>query len=231
MDQDVKGMIATNRKEARDNNERYYFTGKWCKNNHIDVRLTSNGSCIQCKEEERKLFRKNNIEKTREYCNQYRLRNPEYFKNRDSLKIKNESYTAKQKRIERSREYYKNNKERMDKTNKLYRKNEKINNPDAEKIRTKTYRKNHPERIANLDRFRRAVKHDVKAERIIRLKVFERDGWICQICGKDVDKYAKVPNKRTPTIDHIISLIKGGSHTYDNVQLACYVCNCRKGNR
>jgi 5-methylcytosine-specific restriction endonuclease McrA len=29
-----------------------------------------------------------------------------------------------------------------------------------------------------------------------------------------------------PTLDHIVPLSKGGSHTYDNLQCACFRCNC-----
>lgn len=29
-----------------------------------------------------------------------------------------------------------------------------------------------------------------------------------------------------PTIDHVIPLSKGGSHTWDNVKVACGECNC-----
>jgi 5-methylcytosine-specific restriction endonuclease McrA len=34
-----------------------------------------------------------------------------------------------------------------------------------------------------------------------------------------------------PTVDHIIPLARGGSHTWDNVQLAHHLCNSLKGDR
>ena len=34
-----------------------------------------------------------------------------------------------------------------------------------------------------------------------------------------------------PTVDHTIPLAKGGSHTWENVQLACLACNSAKGDR
>lgn len=61
------------------------------------------------------------------------------------------------------------------------------------------------------------------------VKVFVRDGWRCQLCGKKTDKRRKTPSKSAPTLDHIIPVSKGGSHTYDNVQLLCFECNCSKG--
>lgn len=54
---------------------------------------------------------------------------------------------------------------------------------------------------------------------------------ICQICGQKVDK-TDIENghirKIYPTVDHIIPLSKGGSHTWDNVQLAHMGCNAGK---
>lgn len=67
-------------------------------------------------------------------------------------------------------------------------------------------------------------------------KVIERDHGICQICGLYVDKtdIDRGHIKRMyPTVDHIIPLSKGGTHTWDNVQLAHMMCNagkCDKAN-
>lgn len=61
-----------------------------------------------------------------------------------------------------------------------------------------------------------------------------RDGDICQICGLPVDD-TDISNGHArsmyPTLDHIIPLSKGGSHTWDNVQLAHMRCNAGKCNR
>jgi 5-methylcytosine-specific restriction endonuclease McrA len=63
------------------------------------------------------------------------------------------------------------------------------------------------------------------------LKVFMRDGWICQLCGK------RLKNKNrgklidlAPELDHIIPLSKGGAHSYLNTQCACRKCNGEKNN-
>ena len=65
---------------------------------------------------------------------------------------------------------------------------------------------------------------------IVHELVFERDGWICQLCADPVDPYERRRRWRA-SLDHIVPLSKGGSHTYDNVQLAHAGCNSRKGNR
>jgi hypothetical protein len=60
-------------------------------------------------------------------------------------------------------------------------------------------------------------------------EIFERDGWFCQICGEEVDRNLRYPNRMSASIDHRHPLSKGGCDTPDNVQLAHLSCNCRKG--
>ena len=47
----------------------------------------------------------------------------------------------------------------------------------------------------------------------------ERAGYRCLSCGK----------KRPLTMDHIVPVSVGGSHTIDNLQPLCKQCNCSKG--
>jgi 5-methylcytosine-specific restriction endonuclease McrA len=79
---------------------------------------------------------------------------------------------------------------------------------------------------------RKLLKRGVEYQYIRRPFVFRRDGWVCQLCGKPVDKALKgTRSPGAPTLDHIIPLSKGGSHTYGNVQLAHWTCNAAKGAR
>lgn len=78
---------------------------------------------------------------------------------------------------------------------------------------------------------RKAVIRGAEAEKIDVLFVFERDKWVCQICGQPVDPSIEYPDLRCKSIDHIVPLSKGGKHTTENVQLAHLVCNISKGNR
>ncbi len=68
-------------------------------------------------------------------------------------------------------------------------------------------------------------------ERLDPLAVFERDGWICGICGKPVSKRWKSPDPRSASLDHIVPLSRGGSHTWENVQCAHRGCNVMKSDR
>lgn len=68
---------------------------------------------------------------------------------------------------------------------------------------------------------RRARMLSVPNERIDFKVVFERDRGDCGICLKPVD-----PDRYH--VDHIVAIARGGSHTYDNVQIAHPACNQRK---
>lgn len=63
-----------------------------------------------------------------------------------------------------------------------------------------------------------------------RARIYERDRWRCQICGKAVQQDAEVPHPLAPTIDHIIPLALGGTHEPSNVQLAHFKCNALKSH-
>lgn len=81
---------------------------------------------------------------------------------------------------------------------------------------------------------RRAKKYGVEYENGITLaKVILKNNNVCQICGRLCDKTDKVygsagPNY--PSIDHIKPLSKGGTHTWNNVQLAHMMCNSVKSD-
>ena len=45
-----------------------------------------------------------------------------------------------------------------------------------------------------------------------RREIYERDGWICQICFIPVDPEIKWPDNMSPTLDHIKPWLEGGSH-------------------
>lgn len=61
--------------------------------------------------------------------------------------------------------------------------------------------------------------------------VLARDGGACHICGGPVDLSAPPRSPAAPTIDHVTPLSRGGKHTPENVRLAHYGCNSRKGDK
>lgn len=64
------------------------------------------------------------------------------------------------------------------------------------------------------------------------IKIFERDHYRCMICGlfcnTEDDTWNGHFGAMSPTVDHIIALANGGTHTWDNVQCAHAICNSYK---
>jgi hypothetical protein len=56
-----------------------------------------------------------------------------------------------------------------------------------------------------------------------RLRVFERDGYLCYRCGKQLTRFSA-------TLDHIQPVSRGGDHSYVNLVTSCLHCNSRRGN-
>lgn len=81
------------------------------------------------------------------------------------------------------------------------------------------------------DRERSSRYEVTEFEKVNRLRVYERDKWMCRICGEPVNRKQKAPDPRAPTLDHIVPLAAGGAHAYSNVQCAHFICNSRKGAR
>nr|WP_275407773.1 HNH endonuclease [Streptomyces coelicoflavus] len=71
---------------------------------------------------------------------------------------------------------------------------------------------------------------EATVERLDPLAVYERDGWICQICKTAVERERAWPDMWCATLDHRIPLTAGGEHTLLNVQLAHWICNLHKGD-
>ena len=70
-------------------------------------------------------------------------------------------------------------------------------------------------------------------ETISMAVVMKRAHGKCEICGCKVHKHKGSQFGYDPTgatLDHIIPLSKGGTHTYDNIQLACSRCNSIKSD-
>lgn len=78
---------------------------------------------------------------------------------------------------------------------------------------------------------RRALLRGALVEPVYRRRIFERDRWRCQLCGKPVDRRRSAPHPRAATIDHIVPLADGGTHEPANVQCAHFLCNAIKGHR
>lgn len=87
-----------------------------------------------------------------------------------------------------------------------------------------------------LKRLNRMSGHKVDKD-ISLFKLYERDKGVCYLCKEECDydshtitNGAFIVDDKYPTIEHVVPISKGGSHTWDNVKLACFICNTKKGS-
>lgn len=91
--------------------------------------------------------------------------------------------------------------------------------------RSRRWAKSHRAQRIEYQRVRYARKKNApRIERINRKIVYQRDKGICSLCQTKVIW-------EDASLDHIIPLSKGGSHTYDNIALTHLLCNIRKRDR
>lgn len=82
---------------------------------------------------------------------------------------------------------------------------------------------------------RRAAKiAGAKVERVYPIDIYERDGWICHLCGVRIDPLlTERYNPSRVSLDHIIAVAAPGfpGHVWENVAAAHLGCNIAKGDR
>lgn len=151
----------------------------------------------------------------------------------------NKSNKLKRNLIINTLKYYDNQIALVDKLNEsITKKYEKVVLKDKQKEETRRNRRAREKRH-ELTRKRTAelngrVDNDIELSRL-----YKRDKGICYICGLKCDykdfKYDDNNNfivgKTYPSIDHYIPISKGGTHSWDNVRLACYWCNVNKRDK
>ena len=69
-----------------------------------------------------------------------------------------------------------------------------------------------------------------KGDEIEHLTLFNLHGWICWICKDPIDPNIRKPNPLAATVEHMVPLCKGGTHTWDNVAPAHAACNFAKAD-
>lgn len=193
------------------------------------------------------------IETRSEYMKRYAAENRERlaayqkeYKKQNREKIAEVNKTRKAQRkdeiIQYGKTYYLANKDLVAEKGKIrYEKNkDAILQKGREYIslnRSKIYARKKKYDANNVDSKReaarryRAKKFTTEIERIDKLKVFERDGYICQLCGTGVLPYVHYQHPLYPSLDHKVPLSKGGGHTYSNIQTAHRGCNSCKRDR
>ncbi|HVU27653.1 MAG TPA: HNH endonuclease [Verrucomicrobiae bacterium] len=77
------------------------------------------------------------------------------------------------------------------------------------------------EQLPKIDPKRELDFYNVKEN---RLKVFERDKYLCHYCKKQLTRFSA-------TLDHIQPVSKGGDNSYDNLVTACLLHNSQRNNQ
>jgi HNH endonuclease len=68
------------------------------------------------------------------------------------------------------------------------------------------------------------LRAELRADRSVAFRVFQRDGYRCIRCGTDGTE-----PRNDLTVDHVVALSRGGDNGFDNLQTLCRSCNASKG--
>lgn len=148
-------------------------------------------------------------------------------RNEDTLKAQYKAYRqANKERINLwHKAHYAANKERIEREQRLYR----LAHKEQIRKRNNAYARANREKRRMANRKREALKRGNGHKRYVDSDIFERDNWICGICGRKINKRLKWPNPHAKSIDHIVPITKGGADRATNVQAAHVRCNIGKG--
>lgn len=133
----------------------------------------------------------------------------------------------REQRIAAMKAYRESNRERVLAAKKAYR--EANRDKIAEDARA--YRKANRHIVYAADLRRRRLLADALQETYRREDIFERDAWMCGICGRAIDPQLRFPDPWSSSIDHIVPVSRGGNDTRANVQAAHLKCNISKQDR
>lgn len=223
--------LPTSRADAVASGSKVYFTGEPCRHGHVSERRTGNGECSECARESARrraalVPRDVKNRRDREYlhrnrdeiCSRRRDRyaeNPGKYRRKEADTAWNGSAAGKAYK----RQWTIENRDRLNGLSIEWRRR----NADSVKAAKALYYKNNPHISRDAAQRRRAIKssadgHYTQAdiERITKAQ-----GGKCACCGR----------KRKLTIDHIVSLNKGGSNWLRNIQMLCLSCNTSKQDR
>lgn len=161
-------------------------------------------------------YYKNNPDKVKASQKKYYETHPEKMKAKslNRLKLWGDKLKASTKK------WRQENAERVKETSKLWW----IKNTDKRSEYNRRFREKFPERVRLNNEKRRAREQNAKG--VITPKEWKelcnKYGNRCLCCGASNVKL---------TLDHVLPLIMGGTHTIDNAQPLCGSCNSKKGAR
>jgi hypothetical protein len=79
---------------------------------------------------------------------------------------------------------------------------------------------------------RERTRHSPKFSRSKRIRIYERDHWVCQLCLLPVDPELTSPHPQSASLDHIVcrSWSERPDHSDANLRLAHLICNSLRGD-
>lgn len=181
--------------------------------------------CKGCAADRRKKYSTNN----KDQINKLKQENRKKYRDKELAYNKDYYQKTRQRRLEYAAEYRQNNHEKLlkdiqqyndshKKENKERTKNYCKNNPDKVKQIKTNYRKNNPEAVQKHHMTRRARKAQNGVFKVSEKELAKLMTSPCAVCGS---------NKQI-TIDHIIPISRGGTHSIGNLQPLCKSCNSSK---
>lgn len=115
------------------------------------------------------------------------------------------------------------------KNNPSYMTQYRNKNKDRIRLTTNAWRRNNRDSVSASQKKRRAKITNVRTEYIYPAYVFAKHNWKCAACGiRTPSTLVGSLSKDEPTLDHIIPISKGGSHSEENLQCLCRSCNSSK---
>jgi 5-methylcytosine-specific restriction endonuclease McrA len=149
-----------------------------------------------------------------------------YLANRDRIREQQKQYRLVNGEAKRAgdAEYRAENRERL----RLYHLAYAEANREESRRRATAWMKANPERVAEIQRRRRARKRNATVGAVDLEALWTG---FCGICEAPMEWSPRRPDPLSKSIDHIVPLSKGGAHEQSNLQWAHLVCNFRKGDR
>lgn len=231
---------------AKANGIAAYYTGKPCKHQHIAIRRTINGVCVECEKLIEQRYRERHPEKLRDKWRRDSARSKKVNPERIRRNQRKWASLNPEKIREKHRRWRAANPDKDKAHGKRWRdthadyiknKNKEYKTANAERLapiaiaRTKKWRAKNPEQA-------RANGHKSRQTRRARMyeaggsytnaqihTLLEKQNWKCagHGCGSSL--------RESKELDHIKPLARGGSNDITNLQWLCMPCNRKKRDK
>lgn len=182
----------------------------YCEANKVDIA------------EKQKAYREENADVLKAYFRSH------YKANKSHILERSKRYHQENREqiITKKREYYEENKQ----SHLDYMREYRRANPEKVASYLKDWRQKNPERKSALEYERRARKAGAFIEKVDRPGLVKMYGLICHICLGEIPENAVFGHPLYFNIEHVVPLIHGGAHSYENCRPSHASCNQQKNN-